>query len=97
MTSNLGNDSFLSENERKEMKVIHLKDPLHLQPLHTWFVLCPTMIRGMAAKHINLATRTGLLAELNRVSTGESKDSTSLLPLNSCSTERPESKCGAVD
>ena len=41
--------------------------------LSPWCFLRPTMIRVVAAKLINLATTTGPLAALNRVSGGKSK------------------------
>lgn len=48
----------------------------HSSPLrhgHLWLVVLPAMIGGTAARQINLATRTGSLAALNRASEVKSK------------------------
>lgn len=71
-TTHLMTASFLGENER--MKHIHPSYPHRPR-----FAFCPATAKGTAAKQINLASRTGSLAALNRMGTGISKDSTSLL------------------
>lgn len=76
MASNFDNLSLhfilLDENERNENNSFQHSSPL--RPGHLWLVVLPT-IGGMAARQINLATRTGSLAALNRASEAKSKGS----------------------